>query len=275
MTYGLYNAQDRGTLFLNPGTPVYGGMVVGCSPKGDDIVVNVCKRKHITNVRASGSDEALRLTPPRIFSLEESLEFIEEDELVEVTPKSIRIRKRILDHQMRLRSNAKNKQKVRGFSAADFFILLISQNAFQGFIAFHPIFYLHHPVAILGIPDIHGLDAGVYDHTLAHGTAGGILDILPGFYLNSREIQTAAEHFMPWSADDGIGLGVHTAAKLVALAPGICIFPGCKSRYPNNSCAPGRADIAGGNDLVIFHDDSAIQPSKASARWATTSAKSR
>ncbi len=107
MTYGLYNAQDRGTLFLNPGTPVYGGMVVGCSPKGDDIVVNVCKRKHITNVRASGSDEALRLTPPRIFSLEESLEFIEDDELVEVTPKSIRIRKRILDHQMRLRSNAK------------------------------------------------------------------------------------------------------------------------------------------------------------------------
>ena len=82
-------------------------MVVGCSPKGDDIVVNVCKRKHMTNIRAAGSDDALRLTPPRIFSLEESLEFIEDDELVEVTPKSIRIRKRILDHQMRLRANLK------------------------------------------------------------------------------------------------------------------------------------------------------------------------
>ena len=82
-------------------------MVVGCSPKGDDIVVNVCKRKHMTNIRASGSDDALRLTPPRVFSLEESLEFIEDDELVEVTPKSIRIRKRILDHQMRLRANLK------------------------------------------------------------------------------------------------------------------------------------------------------------------------
>ena len=107
VTYGLYNAQDRGTLFIGAGTPVYGGMVVGCSPKGDDIVVNVCKRKHMTNIRASGSDDALRLTPPRIFSLEESLEFIEDDELVEVTPKSIRIRKRILDHQMRLRANLK------------------------------------------------------------------------------------------------------------------------------------------------------------------------
>lgn len=107
VTYGLYNAQDRGTLFIGAGTPVYGGMVVGCSPKGDDIVVNVCKRKHMTNIRAAGSDDALRLTPPRIFSLEESLEFIEDDELVEVTPKSIRIRKRILDHQMRLRANLK------------------------------------------------------------------------------------------------------------------------------------------------------------------------
>lgn len=107
VAYGLYNAQERGTLFIGPGTPVYGGMVVGCSPKGDDIVVNVCKRKHMTNIRAAGSDDALRLTPPRIFSLEESLEFIEDDELVEVTPKSIRIRKRILDHQMRLRANLK------------------------------------------------------------------------------------------------------------------------------------------------------------------------
>ena len=80
-------------------------MVVGYSPKSDDIVINVCKKKHVTNTRASGSDEALRLTTPRILSLEEALEFIDDDELVEVTPKSIRIRKRILDHQMRLRAN--------------------------------------------------------------------------------------------------------------------------------------------------------------------------
>ena len=94
-------------LFLGAGTEVYGGMVVGYSPKSDDIVVNVCKKKHVTNIRASGSDEALRLTPPKIMSLEETLEFISDDELVEVTPKSIRIRKRILDHQKRLRANAK------------------------------------------------------------------------------------------------------------------------------------------------------------------------
>lgn len=105
VTYGLYNAQERGTLFLGPGVPVYAGMVVGYSPKSDDIVINVCKKKHVTNTRASGSDEALRLTTPRILSLEEALEFIDDDELVEVTPKSIRIRKRILDHQMRLRAN--------------------------------------------------------------------------------------------------------------------------------------------------------------------------
>ena len=107
VTYGLYNAQERGVLFLGAGTEVYGGMVVGYSPKSDDIVVNVCKKKHVTNIRASGSDEALRLTPPKIMSLEETLEFISDDELVEVTPKSIRIRKRILDHQKRLRANAK------------------------------------------------------------------------------------------------------------------------------------------------------------------------
>lgn len=107
VTYGLYNAQERGTLFISAGTPVYGGMVVGYSPKADDIVVNVCKKKHITNTRASGSDDALRLTPPREMSLEETLEFIRDDELVEVTPKSIRIRKRILDHQQRMRANLK------------------------------------------------------------------------------------------------------------------------------------------------------------------------
>ena len=112
VTYGLFNAQDRGTMFITPGTPVYAGMIVGCSPKAEDIVVNVCKKKHVTNMRASGSDEALRLTPPRIFSLEECLEFIGDDELVEVTPKSLRLRKRILDHTMRMRAqyNKKNQQ---------------------------------------------------------------------------------------------------------------------------------------------------------------------
>ena len=102
--YGLYNAQERGTLFLGPNTEVYTGMVVGYSPKSDDIAVNVCKRKHLTNTRASGSDEALRLTPPQILSLEEALDFLNEDELLEVTPKSLRIRKRILDHAKRMRS---------------------------------------------------------------------------------------------------------------------------------------------------------------------------
>jgi len=82
---------------------VYAGMVVGCSPKGEDIVVNICKRKHATNMRASGSDEALRLTPPRLLSLEEALEYIAEDELLEITPENIRIRKRILDHAQRMR----------------------------------------------------------------------------------------------------------------------------------------------------------------------------
>ena len=86
---------------------VYKRQVVGCSPKAEDIVVNVCKKKHITNTRASGSDDALRLSPPRVMSLEETLEFIRDDELVEVTPESIRVRKRILDHQQRLRANNK------------------------------------------------------------------------------------------------------------------------------------------------------------------------
>ena len=110
VTYGLYNAQDRGALFLGAGLPVYEGMIAGQSPKAEDIVVNVCKRKHITNMRASGSDEALRLTPCKILSLEDSLEFIAEDELLEVTPKTIRIRKRILDNNMR--AKAVNAKKV-------------------------------------------------------------------------------------------------------------------------------------------------------------------
>ena len=108
VTYGLYNAQDRGALFVGPGIPVYEGMIVGQSPKQEDIVVNVCKRKHITNMRASGSDDALRLVPCKLLSLEDALEFIAEDELLEVTPKTIRIRKRILDKNLRLKAvNAK------------------------------------------------------------------------------------------------------------------------------------------------------------------------
>lgn len=106
--YGLYSAQDRGILFVEPGTKVYEGMVVGSNPKGNDIEVNVCRKKQQSNVRASGSDEALRLSPPKIMSLEEALEFIEEDELIEVTPTSLRIRKRILDSTKRYKSK-KNK----------------------------------------------------------------------------------------------------------------------------------------------------------------------
>lgn len=101
VTYGLYNAQERGSLFIGPGTQVYEGMVVGESPKAEDLVVNVCKQKHLTNMRASGSDEALRLVPPKIMSLEDCLEFLADDELLEVTPKSLRIRKLILDNQTR------------------------------------------------------------------------------------------------------------------------------------------------------------------------------
>ena len=109
VTYGLYNAQERGTLFITPGTPVYAGMVVGYSPKSQDLDVNVCKKKHVTNMRASGSDEALRLTPPTVLSLDASLEFLSDDELLEVTPKNLRIRKRELDRAQRLRAASKNK----------------------------------------------------------------------------------------------------------------------------------------------------------------------
>ena len=110
ITYGLFNAQERGTLFIGAGVPVYEGMIVGVSPKAGDIVVNVCKKKHLTNTRASGSDDALRLIPCKQMSLEESLEFIQDDELVEVTPKNIRIRKTILERDLRLKAEAKLKK---------------------------------------------------------------------------------------------------------------------------------------------------------------------
>ncbi len=107
VTYGLFNAQERGQLFIPAGTPVYEGMVVGASPKTDDLVVNVCKKKHLTNTRASGSDDALRLVPHRILSLEDCLEFLADDELLEVTPESLRIRKRILSNSQRAKVRAK------------------------------------------------------------------------------------------------------------------------------------------------------------------------
>lgn len=109
-TYGLFNAQERGTLFIDPQTMVYEGMVVGMSPKAEDIRVNVCKRKHVTNMRAAGSDEALRLNTPRKFSLEESLEFLNDDEMLEVTPLHLRIRKVILSGSERMKQQFKNKQ---------------------------------------------------------------------------------------------------------------------------------------------------------------------
>ncbi|MBQ7108899.1 MAG: translational GTPase TypA [Clostridia bacterium] len=105
--YGIFKIQDRGTMFITPGTAVYEGMIVGWSPKAEDINVNVCKKKQLTNTRASGSDEALRLTPPQIMSLEACLEFIAEDELLEVTPESLRMRKRILNNQLRAKANAR------------------------------------------------------------------------------------------------------------------------------------------------------------------------
>ncbi len=103
ITYGLYNAQERGVLFIGPGVDVYTGMIVGENPRNEDIEINVCKEKHLTNTRASGSDDALRLVPPRVFTLEQAIEYIAEDELVEVTPKNIRLRKKILDKTERIR----------------------------------------------------------------------------------------------------------------------------------------------------------------------------
>lgn len=107
--YGLFAAQERGRLFIGPGVEVYEGMIVGANPKNEDMVVNVCKKKHITNTRAAGSDDALKLTPPTILSLEQSLEFIADDEFVEVTPKSIRMRKTILSKEQRLKAQSRGK----------------------------------------------------------------------------------------------------------------------------------------------------------------------
>lgn len=112
VTYGLYNAQDRGILFITPGTEVYAGMIVGMCSRNEDIEVNVCKRKAVTNLRAAGSDEAMRLSPPPDMSLEKCLEFISNDELVEITPKNIRMRKKILDHNMRKRMANKGKENM-------------------------------------------------------------------------------------------------------------------------------------------------------------------
>ena len=111
ITYGLFNAQERGDLFVGPGEKVYCGMVVGQNAKTEDIEINVCKSKHLTNTRASGSDDALKLTPPKILSLEQSLEFIDTDELLEITPKNLRIRKKILDPKLRKRSNMQGSVK--------------------------------------------------------------------------------------------------------------------------------------------------------------------
>ena len=110
IVYGLYNAQERGELFIGPGTEVYAGMVVGENPKGNDLVVNVCKRKHLSNCRSAGSDDALRLSPPRIMSLEDCIEFLNDDEYLEVTPKAIRIRKKILDHSLRAKARGRSEE---------------------------------------------------------------------------------------------------------------------------------------------------------------------
>ena len=107
VTYGLFNAQDRGTLFIGPGEKVYAGMIIGENPRTEDIEVNVCKTKHLTNTRSSSADEALRLVPPKILSLEQALDYIDTDELLEVTPTHLRIRKKILDSTLRYRANKK------------------------------------------------------------------------------------------------------------------------------------------------------------------------
>ncbi len=109
VAYGLHAAQERGRLFIGPGEKVYAGMVVGVSPKAEDIVVNVCKTKHLTNIRASGSDDALRLVTPSRMSLEEALEFIRSDELVEVTPQTLRVRKKVLNHEQRMKAQKRDK----------------------------------------------------------------------------------------------------------------------------------------------------------------------
>ena len=107
VTYGLFSAQDRGTLFVGPGEKVYAGMVIGQNGKAEDIELNVCKTKHLTNTRSSSADDALKLIPPKVLSLEEALEFIDTDELLEITPENLRIRKKILDSTQRFRSKKK------------------------------------------------------------------------------------------------------------------------------------------------------------------------
>ena len=114
VTYGLGAAQERGALLIGPGVPVYAGMVVGICSRNEDMTVNVCKRKQLTNMRASGSDEAIRLVPPKIMSLEQCLEFLADDELLECTPKSLRIRKRELDHGIRMRNLMKKRAQEQG-----------------------------------------------------------------------------------------------------------------------------------------------------------------
>ena len=109
ITYGLYNAQERGTLFIGAGVKVYSGMVIGQNPKAEDMEINVCKSKKLTNTRSSGADDALKLTPPRDMSLEQCLDFIDTDELLEITPVSLRIRKKILDPTVRKRTTANKK----------------------------------------------------------------------------------------------------------------------------------------------------------------------
>ena len=111
-SYGLFNAQERGNLFIGAGVNVYEGMIVGVNSREDDMVVNVCKKKQLTNNRASGSEEALKLITPTVMSLEQCLEFIADDELVEVTPKSIRLRKTILSKDLRLKHEAKLKKNI-------------------------------------------------------------------------------------------------------------------------------------------------------------------
>ena len=109
VTYGLFNAQERGTLFIGPGVKVYSGMIVGQSAKPEDIELNVCKTKKLTNTRSSSADEALRLVPPKIMSLEQCLDYIDTDELLEITPTSLRIRKKILDPTLRKRAMISRK----------------------------------------------------------------------------------------------------------------------------------------------------------------------
>ena len=107
--YGIGGVQDRGMMFISPGTPVYAGMIVGACNRNEDMAVNVCKKKQLTNMRAAGADDAVRLVPPRVLSLEQCMEYLADDELLEVTPKSLRMRKRILDHSERMRQLMKTR----------------------------------------------------------------------------------------------------------------------------------------------------------------------